>query len=56
MKFKQLREPSTWASFAVLLTAFGLNIENEVLQPAIQGLTGLFGVLGIMLTEKSDER
>ena len=48
----RLKEPSTWAGFAVLLGLFGINIAPEVLAPAIQGLTGIAGAAAVLMSEK----
>lgn len=53
MLWNRLREPSTWAGFAVLLSVFGINIAPEVLAPIIQGVTGIAGAAAILIGERS---
>ncbi|CAN4270711.1 hypothetical protein MCERHM31_00810 [Methylophilaceae bacterium] len=48
----RLREPSTWAGFAVLLSVFGVQVTPEVLAPAIQGATGIAGLAAVLMREK----
>jgi hypothetical protein len=52
MLARRLKEPSTWAGFAVLLNVFGINLAPEILTPAIQGLTGFAGVAAVLMGEK----
>lgn len=51
---QRLKEPSTWAGFAVLLNVFGfgINLAPEILTPAIQGLTGFAGLAAVLMGEK----
>ena len=48
----RLREPSTHAGLASLLALAHLNIDPGVLQYGVDGLAAIFGILGILLSEK----
>jgi len=48
----RLREPSTMSSISALLALAHLNIDPGVLQYGVDGLAAIFGILGILLSEK----
>ena len=47
----RLKEPSTWAGFAVLLSVFGLHVAPEALTPMVQAATGIAGTLAVFMGE-----
>jgi ABC-type molybdate transport system permease subunit len=49
----RLKEPSSWASLASILAAFGIVLPPEVVGYAIPVATGIFGLIGFFLKEKS---
>lgn len=48
----RLKEPSTWAGFAVLLSVFGVHIAPEALTPLVQTATGIAGTFAVFMSEK----
>lgn len=52
----RLKEPSTWASLAIILSAFGINLEGELLQAITQVGIGIAAVLGIVLKETGENK
>ena len=52
----RLREPSTYATLAAMLGAFGLSVEPGVLQNLTLAGTGLSGLLGLLLPERPAPR
>jgi len=52
MIFARLREPSTYAGLAVLLSLFGVQIAPEAMQAGIQAVSGLAGVAAIIVAER----
>ena len=49
----RLKEPSSWASLASILAAFGIVLPPEVVGYAIPVATGIFGLIGFFLKEKA---
>lgn len=47
----RLREPSTYAGVSVLLGVFGVNVAPEIMQPAVQVITGLAALAAVVLRE-----
>jgi len=47
----RLKEPSTWAGLSILLAVFGVHVAPEIMQPAIQGLTGIAATASVLLKE-----
>ncbi len=50
--FARLREPSTYAGISVMLGVFGVNVAPEIMQSAVQVLTGLSALAAVFLSEK----
>lgn len=48
----RLREPSTWAGVAVLLSIFGVNMAPADTQAVVNGGVGLAGLLAVFMREK----
>ena len=48
----RLREPSTWAGIAALLSVFGLDLAPADGQAIVQGGVGLAGLLAVIMSEK----
>ena len=48
----RFREPSSWASLAVLFTLVGLNIDEGLWRDVVMAGTGVAGILGFWLREK----
>jgi hypothetical protein len=48
----RLKEPSTYAGIAAMLAAFGLHVEDSMIQVFVSLATGLAGVVSILLSEK----
>jgi hypothetical protein len=49
----RLREPSTYAGVSVLLGLFGVQLAPELMQGAIQAITGAAAVAAVILGERS---
>lgn len=49
--FQRLREPSTHAALAGLLTIIGVHIPDETWNSVVNGLAVLFGILGVFVAE-----
>ncbi|MBF0444251.1 MAG: hypothetical protein HQL68_01575 [Magnetococcales bacterium] len=47
----RLKEPSTWRSLILLLTAFGLSISPEAMEHIVTVGVGLSGLVGIVTTD-----
>ena len=47
-------EPSTWAGFAGLLAALGLNIDPELIQPLSMALGGV-SAIAVLLRERAND-
>ena len=48
----RFKEPSTYAGLAALLAAFGLHVDEGVLQAVVAVATGLAGLASVLLAEK----
>ena len=48
----RFREPSSHAAIAAILTLFGVNIEADVLNTAVQVVSGIFGLAGFFMKEQ----
>ena len=48
----RLKEPSTYAGLAAMLAAFGLHVEDSMIQVFIALATGLAGAASVLLSEK----
>nr|BDD47386.1 hypothetical protein 17 [bacterium] len=49
---QRLKEPSTYAGLAILLSSFGIQITDEMTQAGSMALAGLAGLIAIFLPEK----
>ncbi len=50
----RFKEPSSYAALAAVLALVGVQIPDELWGYAVQALSGLFGVIGFFMREKSD--
>lgn len=48
----RLSEPSTWASIAAMLAAFGIPIADDIWKYVVGAGIGLAGLIGVALKEK----
>lgn len=48
----RLREPSTWAGVAVLLSVFGVNMAPADKQAVVNGGVGLASLIAVFMREK----
>ena len=48
----RLKEPSTYAGLTALIAAAGFTIDAGLVQSAVMALSGLCGVLAVLLPEK----
>ena len=50
--YRKLREPSTQASLAAIMTSFAISIPDDKLKAIAGGATIIFGILGVLFDEK----
>lgn len=50
----RFQEPSSYAALAAVLALIGVQVPDELWGYAVQALSGLFGVIGFFMREKSD--
>jgi len=51
--FSRFKEPSTWASIAMICGIFGFNVDSETLQLITQVGTGLAALVGVFMPEQA---
>ncbi len=51
----RLKEPSTYASLAAMLGVFGVSLNEGLWQNIVYAVTGIAGIIGFFLAEKSGE-
>lgn len=49
---QRLSEASTWRGLAMLLTAVGISVKPELMEPIIVAGTGIAGVIGVVTADK----
>ena len=49
----RIREPSTWAGFAVLLSLFGQSVNPDTLGLIQQSVTGVAGLIAVIANERA---
>ncbi len=52
----RLKEPSTWASVAVLLGVFGVPMAEGTVQLLVQAGTGIAALAGVFMAERSKSK
>jgi len=49
----RMKEPSTYAGLGVLMASFGYHIEPGILQSVVALLTGIAGLVSVLIGEKT---